>query len=342
MRKQFTLGDECVAAKEVLPGRARKSIGLLSGLALSMALCAGAASAAYPDRPISLVVPFPAGSGTDSVGRIFAEELSKQLGQPVVVENKPGANATIAANYVAHAKPDGYTLFVTTNTSHSAAPWLMKNVAYDPVKDFTPIARGGNLPFILVVNSSLPYKSVKELVDDAKAHPGKLTYASGNSTGIVAGGTLGVAAGIDILHVPYKGTPQALTDLVGGQVNFMFTDLTSGTPFVKNGRLRALAVSTAKRSQLFPDLPSMEEAGVPNFDINSWNGYFGPAGMPQDIVLTLNKAINHIVNDPETKEKLAQLGFDAFSGTPEEFAQFVAEQYELWGRLIKEANITPQ
>ncbi|MYN14779.1 tripartite tricarboxylate transporter substrate binding protein [Pusillimonas sp. TS35] len=311
-------------------------------MAVGLALCAGTAAAAYPERPINLIVPFPAGSGTDSAGRIFAEELTKHLGQPVVVENKPGANATIAANYVAKAAPDGYTLFVTTNTSHSAAPWLMKNVSYDPVKDFTPIARGGNLPFMLVVNPSRPYKTVQELIDYAKKHPGEVTYASGNSTGIVAGGTLGVAANLDLLHVPYKGTPQALTDLVGGQVDFMFTDLTSGKPFVDSGRLRALAVSTAERSQLLPELPSMKEAGVTNFDINSWNGYFGPAGMPPEIVKTLNSAINKIVTDPKVKKRLADLGFDAFSGTPESFAQFVKDQYVLWGKMIKDAGVTPQ
>src|SRR5690606_32725224 len=298
--------------------------------------------AAYPEKPITLVVPFPAGSGTDSVGRIFAEELSKELGQPIVVENKPGANATIAANYVARAKPDGYTLFVTTNTSHSAAPWLMKNVSYDPVKDFTPIARGGNLPFILVTNPDRPYKTVKELIEYARANPGDVTYATGNSTGIVAGGRLAVATQTEMLHVPYKGTPQALTDLVGGQVDFMFTDLTSGTPFVNSGRLHAMAVSTAKRSALLPDLPSMEEAGVPDFDINSWNGYFGPAGMPPDVVKVLNTAINKIVSDSDIKERLAKLGFDAFSGTPEEFEQFVKEQYVLWGNWIKAAGIEQQ
>lgn len=310
--------------------------------ALGLALAPTMAAAAYPERPISLIVPFPAGSGTDSVGRIFAEELGKELGQPIVVENKPGANATIAANYVARAKPDGYTLFVTTNTSHSAAPWLMKNVSYDPVKDFTPIARGGNLPFILVTNPDRPYKTVKELIDYAKANPGKAAYATGNSTGIVAGGRLMTATGTEMLHVPYKGTPQALTDLVAGQVDFMFTDLTSGTPFVNSGRLHAMAVSTAARSQLLPDLPSMEEAGVPDFDINSWNGYFGPAGMDPEIVQTLNAAINKIVNNPETKARLAELGFDAFSGTPEEFSDFVKEQYELWGKWIREANLMPQ
>jgi tripartite-type tricarboxylate transporter receptor subunit TctC len=321
-----------------------KSIGktLLATSMLALGLGASVAMAAYPEKPISLIVPFPAGSGTDAVGRIFAEEISKKLGQPVVVENKPGANATIAASYVAKAEPDGYTLFVTTNTSHSAAPWLMKSVSYDPVKDFTPIARGGNLPFLLVANPDRPYKTVQELVQYAREHPGKVTYASGNSTGIVAGGTLGVAAGLNILHVPYKGTPQALADLVGGQVDIMFTDLTSGIPFVTAGRLHAMAVSTARRSELVPDLPSMEEAGIPNFDINSWNGYFGPAGMSPDIVRTLNTAINEIVNDPDTKARLAALGFDAFSGTPEDFARFVQEQYVLWGDLIKAANIAPE
>lgn len=315
---------------------------LLAASMLALGLGASAAMAAYPEKPITLIVPFPAGSGTDAVGRIFAEEISKKLGQPVIVENKPGANATIAASHVAKAEPDGYTLFVTTNTSHSAAPWLMKSVSYDPVKDFTPIARGGNLPFLLVSNPDRPYKTVQELVQYAKEHPGKVTYASGNSTGIVAGGTLGVAAGLNILHVPYKGSPQAMADLVGGQVDFMFTDLTSGMPFVTSGRLHAMAVSTAKRSELVPDLPSMEEAGIPNFDINSWNGYFGPAGMSPEVVRTLNTAINEIVNDPATKARLASLGFDAFSGTPEDFAQFVQQQYVLWGDLIKAAKIAPQ
>ncbi len=318
-------------------------LALVAG-ATALGIVAGVApaQAAYPEKPITLIVPFPAGSGTDSVGRIFAEELSKELGQPIVVENKPGANATIAATYVARAKPDGYTLFVTTNTSHSAAPWLMKNVPYDPIKDFTPIARGGNLPFILVTNPKRPYKTVKELIDHARANPGKVTYATGNSTGIVAGGRLAAATKTEMLHVPYKGTPQALTDLAAGEVDFMFTDLTSGMPFVTSGRLHAMAVSTAERSALLPDLPSMQAAGVADFDINSWNGYFGPAGMDPEHVRTLNAAINKIVNNPKTKARLAEVGFDAFSGSPESFEAFVKEQYELWGKWIREANLQPQ
>lgn len=191
----------------------RRVLSALLGTCLSLNVAANE----YPDRPISLIVPFPAGSGTDAVGRIFASELGALLGQQVIVENKPGANATIAANYVARAKPDGYTLFVTTNTSHSAAPWLMKNVSYDPVKDFTPIARGGNLPFILVSNPKRPYQDVAGLIRYARENPGRVTYASGNSTGIVAGATLANRAHVELLHVPYKGTTQALTDVVGGR-----------------------------------------------------------------------------------------------------------------------------
>lgn len=327
-----------------IPNRRRIAAAMATAAVLGLAglFAQRPAMAAYPDRPITLVVPFPAGSGTDAVGRIFAAELARILNGQVVVENKPGGNATIAASYVARAKPDGYTLFVTTNTSHSAAPFLMKNVPYDPVKDFTPIARGGNLPFILVVNPKLPVKSVKELVAYAKAHPGKLTYASGNSTGIVAGATLARRAGIDIVHIPYKGTPQAITDVVGGQVDMMFTDVASGLPFVQSGKMRALAVSTAARSSVVPDIPSMEDAGIADFDINSWNGYFGPAGMPPDVVKTLNAAINKIVAEPQVRKQLAVLGFDAFSGTPEAFAAFVDQQLRLWGKLIKDAGIEQQ
>lgn len=318
---------------------------LLGAAALAAAaLCGGPAAAAdaYPSRPITLVVPFPAGAGTDAVGRIFAGELGAILGQQVVVENRPGANSTIAGNFVARAKPDGYTLFVTTNTSHSAAPWLMKSIPYDPVKDFTPIARGGNLPFMLVVNPKRPYKSVAELVEYARKNPGKVTYASGNSTGIVAGATLARRTNTQMLHIPYKGTPQALTDVVGGQVDFMFTDLTSGMPFVQSGQLRPLAVSTAQRSTIVPDLPSMREAGVADFDLNSWNGYFGPAGMPPEVVAKLNQAINQVVAKPEVRQRLASLGFDAFSGTPQEFAAFVGQQLDLWGKLIRDAGIQPE
>jgi len=314
----------------------------VAGVLAATAVASAPAFAKYPDHPITVVVPFPAGSGTDAVGRIFAQQLGDILGGSVVVENKPGGNATIGANYVARAKPDGYTLFITTNTSHSAAPFLNKNVPYDPVKDFTPIARGGNLPFILVVNPKLPIKSVQDLVSYAKQHPGKLTYASGNSTGIVAGATFADRAGIKILHVPYKGTPQAMTDVMSGQVDMMFTDVASSLAFVQSGKLRALAVSTAARSNVVPDIPSMQDSGIQNFDINSWNGLLGPAGMPKDVVEQLNAAMNKIVKDPATRKRFTDLGFDAFSGTPEDFAAFVSQQRDLWGKMIQDAGIAPE
>ena len=300
------------------------------------------AQAPYPNRPITLVVPFPAGSGTDAVARIVATELSEQLGQSVIIENKAGGNATIGAQYVARAQPDGYTLLVATNTPMSAAPWLMKSIPYDPIKDFTPIARGGNLPFMLVVNPKLPIDSIADLVAMAKKSPGKLNYASGNSTGIVGGATLASRAGIDIVHVPYKGTPQAMTDLAGGQVDLMFTDVASGMPFVKVGQMKALAVSSADRSALVPDMPSMAEGGVKDFDLISWNGYFGPAGMNPEVVAKLNTAFNQILNKPAIRSKLAALGFDAFSGSQPEFAKFVADQLILWKDLIKGAGIQPE
>ncbi len=322
---------------------------LLGTVALLLSTCAawstpsGAQTAVtWPVKPITLVVPFPAGSGTDAVGRIVATELGNILGQQIVIENKPGGNATIGAQLVARAQPDGYTLFLATNTPMSAAPWLMKSISYDPVKDFTPVARGGNLPFILVINPKLPIHSVQELVAYAKKHPGKLNYASGNSTGIVGGATLAARAGIEMVHVPYKGTPQAMTDVIGGQVDLMFTDVASGMPFVKSGQMRALAVSTRDRSAIVPDLPSMAEAGIKDFDLNSWNGYFGPAGLSPEVVLKLNTAINQIVNHPETKAKLAGLGFDAFSGTAQSFTAFVGEQLVLWRDLIQAAGITPE
>lgn len=319
-----------------------KRINQLLSLAIVLCCSMGVAKAEdWPDgKPVTIVVPFPAGSGTDSVARIFAREMGEKLNTTVVVDNKPGANGVIAGQAVARSKPDGYTILISTNTPLSAAPWLNKNVSYDVKTDFTPIARGGNLPFILIANNSQPYNSVEELVDYAHQNPGKVTYASGNSTGIVAGATFSQRSNIDILHVPYRGTPQAIADLLGEQVDFMFTDFTSGMPFVNNGDVKVFAVSTAEQSPLVPNVPSMEQAGVEDFDITSWNGFLGPANMDSSVVEKLNSTINSIVSDQAVKEELGKLGFDAFSGPQEEFASFVIEQYELWGQLIKAAGIS--
>lgn len=314
---------------------------LMAGAA-ALAAATGPARAAYPERPVTLVVPFAAGSGTDTVARITAEQLATRLGQSVVVENRAGANGSVAATFVARAAPDGHTLFMTTNTTHSANPSLLKTLTYDPVADFAPVARMGNLPFLLVVDPKLGISSVADLVARAKAEPGKLTYASGNSTGIVAGATFARRAGIDILHVPYRSTPPAITDIIGSRISMMFVDITAALSQINAGTLKALAVTTAERSKLLPNLPSMQEAGVPEFDITSWNGVFAPARTPPDIIARLNRELAAIATDPAVVKRLADVGFDAFTQTPDQLGDFVKAQIANWARMIREAGIEPQ
>jgi tripartite-type tricarboxylate transporter receptor subunit TctC len=309
---------------------------------LMLALIATAsAQAPYPNRNITLVLPFAAGSGTDTTTRIISKELGTALGVGMIIDNKAGANGSIAASYVARSTPDGYTLFVTTNTSHSANPYLMKNMTYDPVKDFTPIARTGDLPFILLVHPDIPANSVAELIALAKKDPGKYSYASGSSAAIVSGATFARLAGIDLLHVPYKSSPPALTDLIAGRVSMMFVDVLTGLPHVNGKALKALAVTTKQRSALLPELPTMDET-VKGFDITSWQGYFGPANLPRDIVVRLNAEIRKVVERPDIKNQLAERGMEAFSSTPEEFDKFVKEQLVVWEKLITAAGIEKQ
>jgi len=320
------------------PAATRSSFAALAAAALVLFSTAAHAQT-YPSRNITLVLPFAAGSGTDTTTRLIANEVSKSIGQQLVVDNKPGANGMLAATHVARAAPDVYTLFVTTNTTHSANPSLMKQLTYDPVKDFTPIARTGNLPFMLVINPDIPAKSVQELTAYAKANPGKLTYASGSSAAIVMGATYSRRAGLDLLHVPYKSSPPALTDVIGGRVSMMFIDIPTGLPLVAAGKLRGLAVTTRDRSTLLPETPSMQEAGVPDFDITSWQGWFGPANMPKEVVAKLNAEVRKVIENPDIRKQLGERGMDAFSGTPEQLSKFVDEQLVLWTRLIKDAGI---
>lgn len=301
-----------------------------------------AAQEKYPTKPIRLVVPFAAGSGTDAVARLTGKHLSTALGQPVIIDNKPGANGAIAADAVAKAAPDGYTLFMTTNTTHSANPSLMRKLTYDPVKDFTPVARMGNLPFMLVVDPKLPIKSVKDLITYAKAHPG-MTYGTGNSTGIVSGATLGKMAGLDLVPVSYKSTPPAMTDVIGGQIHMMFVDFAAGIGNVKAGKLRAIGVTTAQRSELLPEVPPL--ATVPElkgFDITSWNGVFAPAGTPAPIVDRLNRELVAIVSNKENVAQFHTYGFDPFGSTPAQLGQFVVTELQRWSKLVKDAGIQPE
>jgi len=317
-----------------------RHVAAVAPLMLAMVATASA-QAPYPNRNITLVLPFAAGSGTDTTTRIISKELGIALGVNMVIDNKAGANGSIAASYVARSAPDGYTLFVTTNTSHSANPYLLKNMSYDPVKDFTPIARTGDLPFMLVIHPDIPANSVAELIALAKKEPGKYSYASGSSSAIVSGATFARLAGIDLLHVPYKSSPPALTDLIAGRVSMMFIDVPTGLPHVNAKALKALAVTTKKPSALLPQLPTMD-ATVKGFDITSWQGYLGPANMPKEIVIKLNAEIRKIIERPDIKNQLAERGMEAFSGPPEEFDAFLKEQLVLWEKLIADAGIEKQ
>ena len=302
----------------------------------------GAWAQAYPSGQVTLVVPFAAGSGTDAVARVVSKKLSERLKQPVVVENRAGANGQIAAQYVAKAKPDGYTLLMTTNTSHSANPSLVSNLKYDPIKDFTPIARLGELPFALVVNQADPAKTLKEWIDNVKRNPGKFSYATPNSTSLVTSETIKRIAGLDIVGVPYKSSPQALTDLIGGSVQMYVVDLGSGMGMIKAGTVRVLAVTTKDSLSSLPNVPPVAKE-VPGFDLTSWNGVFGPAGTPKPIVDKINVELQAVVVDTEVQDALKKLGFEVWpTKTPDEFAKYVSDQLTHWGLLIKQAGIRPE
>ncbi|MGA8616164.1 MAG: tripartite tricarboxylate transporter substrate binding protein [Xanthobacteraceae bacterium] len=295
----------------------------------------------YPTRPITMVAVFGPGSASDTICRIVADKFGPAVGQPIVVEDRPGADGALAALYVHHQPADGYTLLMATNSPLSADPFLHKDANYDPVKDFAPVTRVGSFTLMLVVNPKLPIHSVKELVDYAKANPGKLSFASGNTAGIVGGYTLAHWADINILHVPYKSTPPALEDIMAGRVSMMFADFTTAIPHVTAGTLRALAVSRIKRSTLFPDLPTMDEAGLKGFNLDAWAGLVAPAGTPADVVTKLNGVLRKIIDSPDVQAKFKNVGFEGFSSTPEELGDYIKAQLVEWKKMVADANIQP-
>ena len=303
---------------------------------------AAAQTDTYPNKPITFIVPFGAGSTTGIISRIVAQHLGAALGQTIVVEDKPGANGAIAASYVARAAPDGYTVFMSTNSPHSAAPSLNKSVPYDPVKDFMPVTRIGSFTLILALNPEIPAKSIPELIAYAKANPGKMTFASGNTSGVVAGETFKAWAGINLVHVPYRSSPPAVNDVIAGRVSMMFTDLTSSLPHVQAGKLRALAVTRLQRSTLVPDLPTLDEAGVKGFDMDSWMAMFVPAKTPPAIVARLNTETRKIIDNPQIKARIGALGFEAFSSSSGELGEFVKVQLVKWTKMIRDAGIEPE
>jgi tripartite-type tricarboxylate transporter receptor subunit TctC len=319
----------------------------LFALLLVIATCsstpvAAEALNAYPSRPVRLVVPFPPGGSADIVARVIAKPLSELLGQAVFIDNKPGADGAIAAEYVAQAEPDGYTLFMATYGAMSAVPTLHKNLHYDAVTDFTPITSTGKFAFFLFVHPSVPAQTLPELIVFARKHPGLLNYATGNTGAIVATAELSAANKIEMTHVPYKGEVPAMNDFLAGRVQVMFATSANALPWVQQGKLRALVTLLDKRSPLLPDVPTMAESGLHNLHIVPWSGVFGPAKMPEQLSRRLSLAINEIVNRADIQAEFARQGFEGAGSSPEQLQAYVKDQLKVWGRTIQLAGLKPE
>jgi tripartite-type tricarboxylate transporter receptor subunit TctC len=310
----------------------------LAGIVVATAV----AAQGYPAKPITFVVPFAAGSATDQLARALGQSITNEAHQVVIVNNLAGASGMLAAQNVAKAAPDGYTVLITTNTTHAADEHLFKKMAYDPVKDFVPVTGLGKGGQVLVVRPESPYKTVADLVADAKKNPGKLSFGSGSSSSRVAGEMLKQLTQTDILHVPYKSNPNALTDLLGGQITFMITDTATGVPQVKGGKLRALGVSTTKRVALLPDVPTIAEAGVKGYDMGYWFAAYVPASTPAPVVERLRELLIAGTRSAAAKTFYETSGSDAWTTTSDELAKFQAAETLKWGKVIKAAGIEPE
>ena len=318
----------------------RRTLAILPAIALSLATLAavGFANAqAFPQKPVRLVVPFPPGGPIDTVARAIAQKLTEAWGQTVVVDNRPGAGGNIGADLVAKAAPDGYTVVMGALSTHAVNPSLYPKMPYDAAKDFAPISLVAVTPNVLVVNPSLPVATAREFIAYARANPGKLAFGSGSngSAGHLAGELFKVDAGVDMLHVPFKGAAPAMQALLAGDTQLMFDNLASATAQVKAGKLKALAVTTARRSKLAPDLPTLAEAGLPGFDISTWFGLLAPAGTPADVVARWNAEVTRILNSAEMRERMTALGAEPAPDTPAEFARFIAGETAKYARIVK-------
>lgn len=323
----------------------RTTLSVLAAICLSLFSVPPGHAGAYPDRPIHVVVAYAPGGGTDIAARLLAEQLSAVLNQPVVIDNRPGASGMIGASYVARSPADGYTLFVATQTTQAVDPSVYAStVNYDAAKDFTAISEVADTPLMLVVKSTFPANSVAELIAYARARPGKLTYATvGNgSTPHMAGELFKNMAHLDVLAVPFRGEAPGVEEVLGGRINYMFCDIPVGTPFVKSGALKVLGVTSAKRSPVAPELPSIAESGLPSYDMVTWFGLFGPANLPKDVVAKLNAAVQAVAKVPSLNEKFAKLGYVLRADSPESFNAFVAAEQKKWAEVVKEAHLVAQ
>ncbi|MBK7660918.1 MAG: tripartite tricarboxylate transporter substrate binding protein [Betaproteobacteria bacterium] len=310
---------------------------------LALALPASALAQAWPAKPLKIIVPYSPGGTTDLLARLVGAELAKRLGQPVVVENKPGANGMIGSDLVAKAPPDGYTMGIASPGSHAANQSLYKDIPYDTVKSFTPVSLAVSAPMLLVAHPSLGVSSVKELIAAAKAKPGTISYASGGSGSSqhLAMEYFKLMAGIDMNHVPYKGSAASYPDLLGGNVLTEIDVMPTALPPVKAGRLKGLATGSAKRLPMLPDLPTIAEAGVPGYEYAAWYGFVAPANLPKDVLAKLNAEIVRALKLPEIADKLSGAGVIVVAGTPEEFAAHIKSEMDKAAKVIKAANIKP-
>lgn len=307
--------------------------------AVLLAASTAASAADYPEKPIRFVVPFASGTATDQLARALGQAITEETRQQVIVDNKPGGNGFIGANEAARAAPDGYTVFITTNTTHAAAEHLFKKLPYDPVKDFAPITGLGKGGQIMVVNSQSPVKSVQDFIALAKKEPGKITFGSGSSSSRIAGELFQQMAGVKLLHVPYKSNTFAVTDLLGGQIQMMITDSATGLPHVKSGKLRALGVSSKTRSPLAPEVPTIDEAGVKGYDMGYWFAAYAPAKTPQSVINKLNQLFANAVKSPTAKTFFTNSGTEVFITTPDELAKFQNAEARKWGEIVRAAGI---
>jgi tripartite-type tricarboxylate transporter receptor subunit TctC len=305
--------------------------------AFAFAASSFAFAQAYPTRPIHFVVPYPAGGPLDTVARLLGQKVSESLKQPVVVENKPGAGGNIGAEFVAKSPPDGYTLLMGAVATHAINPTLYAHIPYDAVRDFVPVTQVASTPNVLVVNPSLPVSNVRELIRYAKAHPGELNFGSGStgSAGHLAGELFNAMAGVKMVHVPYKGAGPAMQDLIAGRVQLMFDNFASASAQIQAGRVKALAVTTAKRSELASELPTIAESGLPGFDINTWFGVFAPAGTPPAIVERLHDEFVRALKDTGVRETMIKLGAEPVGNTPAQFAAYIKSEAAKYAKVIK-------
>ncbi|MEZ2737854.1 Bug family tripartite tricarboxylate transporter substrate binding protein [Comamonas jiangduensis] len=313
---------------------------LAAAALLATGVGAAVAQDGYPNKPLTMVVPFSAGGTTDILARIVGQALGQELGQTIIIENKPGAGGNIGAQQAARAKADGYTLFMGTVGTHAINQALYKKLPYDPIKDFTPLSRVANVPNLLVAHPSRPYKTVKEMIEYGKKHPNEITYGSPGSGASphVSGALFQSMTGVELTHVPYKGSAPAISDLLGNQIAVMFDNMPSAIQHVRSGKLRPIAVTTAKRSPELPDVPTIAEAGVPGYEATSWFGLWSVAGTPQPVLDKLHASLTKVLKDPAVSKKIADQGGEVVIETPAQFDAFIKSEAAKWGKVVKESG----